>query len=83
MAVCHVERGGNLGQHELRRAQCSKPNEGDTVREALRQLVCRLDRDARLARAPWAGQRDEPRLAAEELAYLPDLAPASDERRRR
>ena len=83
VTVRDVERGGDLGQHELWVAQCGQPDEGDAVREALGQLVRRLDRNARLARASGAGQRDEPRLRAEELADLRDLALASDERRRR
>src|SRR5581483_10372271 len=76
-----LERVSDLLGHELRIAQRRE------VDEARRQLGGELfgdgDREARLAGAARTGQRDEPRVAAEQRGDRRELEPAPDQRRRR
>jgi hypothetical protein len=77
------EPASDCRQHERRVAQRSERHERDAVRETVGELCGCVKREARLAGAAGADERQQARFGVEQLPDLRDLLRATDEPVRR
>ena len=79
-AQLHADRGGGLADHERRVPDRAQLHQAGAAIEAGLAPRGQLERQPRLSAAPWAGEREQMRVA-EPALELGQLAPAADEAR--
>ena len=81
-ALTDVERPRDGGCHQRGIGERREIDEGQAALEARREILRRLDGEARLARAAWSRQRHQPHAAVgEQLLDARELSGSPEERR--
>ena len=80
-ALTDVERPRHGGRHQRGVGERREIHEGEAALEARREILRRLNREARLARPAWSRQRQQPHAAADNQLLDPrELSGSSEER---
>jgi hypothetical protein len=82
LARAHVEYRGDRGTHPRRLTRVGERHEERAAGERIAETFRGCDGEARLADAPGADERQQPRSVRQLLVQLCDLVGAPDERRR-